>query len=106
MKIKTLILLIFSITLLTSCSLSMDPVKRYCVGFSTSGNDPWKNVELINSAIDMMKQNPEKSVFGGSGFLYKDWVEFHELIFKSDISLDEKKQVSKLLGDFCSDVLK
>jgi hypothetical protein len=106
LKIKITLIAIFSIFLLTSCSLSVDPVKRYCVGFSTSGNDPQKNVELMNSAIDMMKRNPERSVFGGEGFLYSDWVEFHELIFKGNVSLEEKKQVAKLLSDFCSDVLK
>ncbi len=54
----------------------------------------------------MMKKTPEQTVFGGPGFLYKDWVDFHELMIGDGSSLDERKQVSKLLSDFCSDVLK
>ena len=60
----------------------------------------------MNSAIEMMKKTPEQTVFGGPGFLYKDWVDFHELMIGDGITLDERKRVSKLLSDLCSDVLK
>ena len=106
MRIKNIFFVILVLFPLTSCSLSLDPVKRYCVGFSTSSNDPIKNLELINSAIEMMKKTPEQTVFGGPGFLYKDWVDFHELMIGDGITLDERKRVSKLLSDLCSDVLK
>jgi hypothetical protein len=106
MRIKNLFFVILVTFSLNSCSSSSDPIKRYCIGFSTSSNDPIKNLELINSAIEMMKKTPEQTVFGGPGFLYKDWVDFHELMIGDGSSLDERKQVSKLLSDFCSDVLK
>jgi hypothetical protein len=97
----TLVLLLLCIS--TGCALSVDPIKTYCIGWTGKG-DAIKSIELVNSAIEMMKSSPNKSVFGGEGFLYKDWVEFHELMISGDITLDERKQISKLLSNFCSEL--
>ena len=88
-------------------SAVLDPVERYSFGW-TQSTDPFKSRDLINSGIEMRKETPRKSVFGGEGFLYKDWVELHELMMGKDtnITLDERKEISSLLSSMCEEILK
>lgn len=86
------------------CSSSPDPHESYCLGWATP-MDPFESRDLINSSIEMMKQNPDTPL-SVVNLTYKDWVDFHELMLSGEISLDESKRISELLSGICGEVLK